>query len=37
MLYMVMFRDENGRKWTEKPLSRFRIRILSLETGSGPE
>jgi hypothetical protein len=30
-------RDENGRKRTEKLLSRFRIRILSSETGSGPE
>ena len=30
-------RDENGRKRTEKPFSRFRIRILSSETGSGPE
>jgi hypothetical protein len=30
-------RDENGRKQTEKLLSRFRIRILSSKTGSGPE
>jgi photosystem II stability/assembly factor-like uncharacterized protein len=30
-------RDENGRKRTEKPLSRFRIRILLSEMGSGPE
>jgi hypothetical protein len=33
----LVSRDENGRKRTEKPLSRFRIRILSSETGSGPE
>jgi hypothetical protein len=30
-------RDENGRKWTGKLLSRFRIRILSSKTGSGPK
>jgi hypothetical protein len=30
-------RDENRRKRRENHLSRFRIRILSSETGSGPE
>jgi hypothetical protein len=30
-------RYENGQKRTEKPLSRFRIRILPSETGSGQE
>jgi hypothetical protein len=32
---LVVIRDKNGRKRTEKPLSRFRIRLLSSETGSG--
>jgi hypothetical protein len=33
----MTIRDENGRKRTEKPISRFCIRILSSETGSGPK
>jgi hypothetical protein len=34
---MPTVRDENGRKRTGKPLSRFCICILSSETGLGPE
>jgi hypothetical protein len=36
-LFVIIVRDENGRKRTEKPLSHFRIRILSSETESSPK